>query len=81
MTLEEALELLQRHGQPKVRELNIKNGAPDNHFGVKKAEFSRFCCAGCNRKVGHGGPCSSCLRSLLSLLCWSGTFLRCGKQM
>jgi 3-methyladenine DNA glycosylase AlkD len=39
MMLEETLELLQRHGQPKVRELNIKHGAPENQFGVKLGDI------------------------------------------
>lgn len=39
MTLQEALELLERHGQPRVRELNITKGAPENHFGVKMGDI------------------------------------------
>lgn len=39
MTLQEALELLERHGQPKVRELNARNGAPENQFGVKMGDI------------------------------------------
>lgn len=39
MTLQEALEQLERHGQPKVRERNIKHGAPENHFGVPMGDI------------------------------------------
>jgi 3-methyladenine DNA glycosylase AlkD len=39
MTLEEALTLLQSHGQPKIREMNLKNGAPKNQFGVKMGDI------------------------------------------
>lgn len=39
MTLQEALELLERQGQPKLRELNARNGAPANQFGVKMGDI------------------------------------------
>ena len=39
MTLEEVMERLRSLGQPRVRELNIKNGAPENHFGVKLGDI------------------------------------------
>jgi len=39
MTPQEALELLQHHGHPRVRELNSRNGAPENQFGVKMGDI------------------------------------------
>ena len=33
------MERLRSLGQPRVRELNIKNGAPENHFGVKMGDL------------------------------------------
>jgi 3-methyladenine DNA glycosylase AlkD len=39
MTPQEALEILERRGQPRVRELNIKDGAPENHFGVNRGDI------------------------------------------
>jgi len=39
MTLEEALEILKRHGQPKVRDHNIRAGAPENQFGVRLGDI------------------------------------------
>ena len=39
MTPQEALGLLQRHGDPKVRESNARHGAPDNQFGVRMGDI------------------------------------------
>ncbi len=39
MTSQEALGLLQRQGQPKVREWNARNGAPENQFGVRMGDI------------------------------------------
>jgi 3-methyladenine DNA glycosylase AlkD len=39
MTPQEALGLLQRHGDPKVREANARRGAPENQFGVKMGDI------------------------------------------
>lgn len=38
-TLEEALAALERCGHPKVREMNARNGAPENQFGVKMGDI------------------------------------------
>lgn len=38
MTLQETLDLLQGRGDPKLREQNVKRGAPGNHFGVKMGD-------------------------------------------
>src|SRR6266542_4012470 len=38
-TLEEALEALERCGHAKVREMNARNGAPPNQFGVKMGDI------------------------------------------
>jgi 3-methyladenine DNA glycosylase AlkD len=38
-TLEEALQALERCGNEKVREMNRRNGAPDNQFGVKMGDI------------------------------------------
>jgi 3-methyladenine DNA glycosylase AlkD len=35
MTSQEALDLLQQRGDPKLRTINARNGAPENQFGVK----------------------------------------------
>jgi 3-methyladenine DNA glycosylase AlkD len=34
-TLEQALALLESHGNPRVRDMNTRNGAPENQFGVQ----------------------------------------------
>lgn len=39
MTLQEAMEQLERHGNAKVRELNARNGALKNQFGVKTGDI------------------------------------------
>jgi 3-methyladenine DNA glycosylase AlkD len=39
MTLQEAMEQLERHGHTKVRELNARSGAPENQFGVKMGDI------------------------------------------
>lgn len=39
MTLQEALNALERCGDAKVRERNLKNGAPENQFGVKMGDI------------------------------------------
>ena len=38
-TLNEALKALERCGSPKVREMNARNGAPENQFGVKMGDI------------------------------------------
>lgn len=38
-TLEEALQALEQHGDPKVRALNARNGAPENQYGVKMGDI------------------------------------------
>jgi 3-methyladenine DNA glycosylase AlkD len=38
-TLEEALKTLEACGHPKVREMNARNGAPENQFGVKMGDI------------------------------------------
>jgi 3-methyladenine DNA glycosylase AlkD len=38
-TLEEALKVLEGCGNPKVRAMNAKNGAPDNQFGVRMGDI------------------------------------------
>lgn len=38
-TLEEALAALERCGNAKVREMNTRNGAPENQFGVKMGDI------------------------------------------
>ena len=42
MTLEEALAQLERHGDPKVRQLNARNGAPEDQFGVKMGDIRKI---------------------------------------
>jgi 3-methyladenine DNA glycosylase AlkD len=39
MTLQEALAQLERHGQPRVRELNARNGASASQFGVMMGDI------------------------------------------
>ncbi len=39
MTLKKALAELERHGSPKVRALNARNGAPENQFGVRMGDI------------------------------------------
>jgi 3-methyladenine DNA glycosylase AlkD len=39
MTLHEALAQLERHAQPRVRDLDARNGAPENQFGVKMGDI------------------------------------------
>lgn len=39
MTLQEALTQLESKGHPRVRELNSRNGAPENQFGVKMGDI------------------------------------------
>jgi 3-methyladenine DNA glycosylase AlkD len=38
-TLEEVLRVLESKGQPRVRALNVRNGAPENQFGVQLGEI------------------------------------------
>jgi len=38
-TLEEALNALERNGDARVREINSRNGAPENQFGVKLGDI------------------------------------------
>jgi 3-methyladenine DNA glycosylase AlkD len=38
-TAEEAMKVLESLGHPKVREMNAKNGAPNNQFGVKLGDI------------------------------------------
>src|SRR5687767_4566616 len=38
-TLEEALKALERCGNAKVREMNARNGAPENQFGVRMGDI------------------------------------------
>jgi 3-methyladenine DNA glycosylase AlkD len=38
-TLEEALQALERRGNARVREMNARNGAPENQFGVKMGDI------------------------------------------
>lgn len=38
-TLEEALKALELCGHPKVREMNARNGAPENQYGVKMGDI------------------------------------------
>jgi len=39
MNVQEALALLERHGQAKVRAYNVRDGADDNQFGVKLGDI------------------------------------------
>ena len=39
MTVQEVMAQLEALGSAKVRELNVRNGAPDNHFGVKMGDI------------------------------------------
>jgi 3-methyladenine DNA glycosylase AlkD len=39
MTVAEIISRLEAKGDPKVRALNWRNGAPENHFGVKLVEI------------------------------------------
>lgn len=39
MTMQEALAQLERHGNPRLRELNARHGAPENQFGVKMGDI------------------------------------------
>jgi 3-methyladenine DNA glycosylase AlkD len=38
-TLDEALKVLESCGNPRIRAMNSKNGAPDNQFGVKLGDI------------------------------------------
>lgn len=38
-TLEEALKALELCGHPRVREMNARNGAPENQYGVKMGDI------------------------------------------
>lgn len=38
-TLEEALRALELCGHPKIREMNARNGAPENQYGVKMGDI------------------------------------------
>ena len=41
-TLKESLKVLESCGHAKVREMNARNGAPDNQFGVKMGDLGRL---------------------------------------